>query len=117
MSSIFKWFKNFIFNTIPLYLLMLLFAYILMSLYCYIFKISQVRFIVYYIYPIFDLISSFINIIITVASFPYYITKELFNIFMRIFGIFTFIYTFILTFIINIGTFFINLTSDVYLVS
>ena len=86
---------------------------ILILIYCNIFKISYKKFFVYYILPIFGLFINLINIIVIVASFPYYITVELWNIFLRILGMFAFV----ISFMNNIGLFFINLTSDVYLVA
>jgi hypothetical protein len=83
-----------------------LFAYLLMSLYCYIFKISYTYFFVYYIMPIFSLILTLIDIIITFIKFPYYITIEIWNIIVRIFSMFYII----IELINNISSFFYNLT-------
>ena len=113
MSSILNWLSKWFWNKLPLYLLGFFLAYILISIYCSIFKISYIKFFVYYIMPIFSLIFNFINILITVASFPYYITMELWKILLRILGMFAFV----VSFINNIGLFFINLSSDVYLVA
>ena len=44
---------------------------------------------------------------------PYILVKEIYKILIIIYKNFEFIFTFIFTFIINIGTFSINLTSDV----
>lgn len=109
MSSIFKWFSNIFFNTI----VFLLLVFIIVSLYCYIFKISLTRFFIYYILPIFKLIGILIHIIIYVMELPYILVKEIYKILIIIYKNFEFIFTFIFTFIINIGTFSINLTSDV----
>ena len=105
MSSIFKWFSNIFFNTI----VFLLLVFIIVSLYCYIFKISLTRFFIYYILPIFKLI----GILIHIMELPYILVKEIYKILIIIYKNFEFIFTFIFTFIINIGTFSINLTSDV----
>ena len=102
-----------LFNKLSFYLSIFFIAYIIITLYCSIFKISYNKFFVYYILPIFNLFVNLINIIIIASSFPYYITIELWNILLKILGMFTFV----ITFINNIGLFFINLTSDVYLVT
>jgi hypothetical protein len=102
-----------LFNKLSFYLSIFFLAYIIITLYCSIFKISYNKFFVYYILPIFNLFVYLINIIIIASSFPYYITIELWNILLKILGMFTFV----ITFINNIGLFFINLSSDVYLVT
>jgi len=109
MSIILKW----LWNKLKFFLMMFFLINILILIYCNIFKISYKKFFVYYILPIFGLFINLINIIVIVASFPYYITVELWNIFLRILGMFAFV----ISFMNNIGLFFINLTSDVYLVA
>ena len=109
MNSIFKWLKNKIFFYISLFFL----VHFFIAIYCSIFKISYKKFFVYYILPLYDLVINLINIIITVSSFPYYITMELWKILLRILGMFTFVISFINT----IALYFINITSDVYLVA
>ena len=109
MSSIFKWLKNKFFFYLSLFFL----AHIIIGIYCSIFKISYKKFFVYYILPIYDLFINLINIIIILSSFPYYITMELWKILLRILGMFAFV----ISFINNIALYFINITSDVYLVA
>ena len=109
MSVILRW----LLNKLGFIFAIIFFGSILISIYCSIFKISFLKFFVYYILPIFGLIFNLINIIITVASYPYYITMELWKILLRILGMFGFV----VSFINNIGLFFINLSSDVYLVA
>jgi len=109
MSVILRW----LLNKLGFIFAIIFFGSILISIYCSIFKISYIKFFVYYILPIFGLIFNLINIFITVLSFPYYITMELWKILLRILGMFAFV----VSFINNIGLFFINLSSDVYLVA
>ena len=109
MSIILKW----LWNKLRFFLMIFFIINIFILIYCNIFKISYKKFFVYYILPIFGLIINLINIIVIVASFPYYITMELWNILLRILGMFAFV----ISFMNNIGLFFINLTSDVYLVA
>lgn len=56
--------------------------------------------------PIFSLILTLIDIIITFIKFPYYITIEIWNIIVRIFSMFYII----IELINNISSFFYNLT-------
>jgi hypothetical protein len=87
----------------------LLTFYIIAMLYCFIFKISFMRFFVYFIVPIFQLVANLWIIIKQLLFLPYHLYLVVKNAILNILGMFGFV----VYFINNIFLFASNLTTDV----
>ena len=87
--------------------------YILAMLYCFVFKISLMRFFVYFILPIIQLFYNLWSIFLQLLYLPYHLYVAIKRVVLSIFGMFGFVFNFI-TYIL---TFFSNLTRDIYILS
>lgn len=103
----FLWYKT---KQILLIVIPILF---LIGLYCNIFKISYIRFFVYYILPIFQLFVNLYYILLKLLNLPWLIVLSIWQAFLKILGMFGFV----ISFITNIALFTSNITNEVYIVS
>jgi hypothetical protein len=87
--------------------------YILAMLYCFVFKISLMRFFVYFILPIIELVVNLWTIFLQLLSLPYHLYVAIKKVILSIFGMFGFVFNFIS----DILTFSSNLTRDIYILS
>jgi hypothetical protein len=83
--------------------------FLIASLYCFIFKISLMRFFIYFILPILQLVANLWSIFLQLLSLPYHLYLAIESVVLSIYRMFGFVFNFIH----DILTFFSNLTRDI----